>query len=624
MYCSNRFIRLLIATGSTLYPMAAMAELPSTVVVPPTCGANFSGYGLDGAGDSSQSVKVNDPAVPFTEAVRVTNASAKAEIYSVAQVCSSVSAIAKDDVLVATYWLRNANANPAAQILRVEPDFQNDTSFQQYLVTNAPVDRAGWVKYAVPFRMKEGQALGAASFQFRFGSTAQSFEFGGISVKNYGQLGNVLPKELEDSFAFYYPGRGDPNVPWRTAAKARIEASRKAALNISVVGANNSAVKGAVVTVRQLSTPFNWATSAQPSDLVGGPRRTEGVTPQERQRYRSAIRANFNSASMQNELKWPDWEDDRVTPIRALKWFADNGLRTRGHNLVWPNDTPDFLLPTDVRDPATPPATVAKRALDHIAELAGRLKGQIPEWDVVNEPYSNTYLAGRIAFPPLITESSGRLGNKAIADWFKAARRADPDSKLFLNEFTIFERLEPLKRDYTRALVQSIQAQGGPVDGVGFQVHFAASAPVIADMDESVRLFDPLVKYFSATEFDSVTLDQKLQADVLEDVATYVFSQPKFLTFQIWGFWDGIQDDGNGPLFARDFTLKPAGQRWQSLTRQVWRTNVRGTTDAAGRYSTRAFLGKYRISVFACGKLTDFVRDLTGNTEVSLPIICAK
>jgi hypothetical protein len=70
--------------------------------------------------------------------------------------------------------------------------------------------------------------------------------------------------------------------------------------------------------------------------------------------------------------------------------------------------------------------------------------------------------------------------------------------------------------------------------------------------------------------------------------------------------------------------LKPAGQRWQSLTRQVWRTNTRGTTDAAGRYSTRAFLGKYRISVFACGKLTDFDRDLTGNAEVSLPIICAK
>ena len=141
-------------------------------------------------------------------------------------------------------------------------------------------------------------------------------------------------------------------------------------------------------------------------------------------------------------------------------------------------------------------------------------------------------------------------------------------------------------------------------------------------MAETIEALDPLVKYFSATEFDSITIDEKMQADVLEDVATFVFGSPKFTTFQIWGFWDGNQDDGNGPLYTRNFKLKPAGAAWQKLTQQTWRTNARGVTNGNGKLTIRAFLGQYKITVFACGKYTTFDRSLGAPASFTLPVAC--
>lgn len=613
---------LLVLTSAVATAQPPATALPATQILAANCGTAFNGYGLEGSGDSAQTIAVSDPAVPFTQAVRVTNTKARPYPYNAVHKCTNVAPVKRGDLLVATFWVRNAGANPARNVLRIEPDFQNDAVYTQYLITNAPVDTASWTKYVIPFRMSQAEPAGSASFQLRFGAAAQTFEFGGISLVNHGLVALPLPPELTQTFAFHYPGRGDPNAEWRVAARARINTYRKAPVSLQIIDARGRAIKGATVSLRQISSPFNWATSVQPSDIVGGPRQTPGVTEQERQRYRTAITENFNSASMQNELKWPDWEEDKVTPIRALTWFAANGLRTRGHNLIWPNDTPDYLLPNDVRDPNTRAASVAKRALDHIDEIAGSLKGQIPEWDVVNEPYSNPYLAGLIALPPDIAQANGKIGNSAIPDWFKRARSADPAAKLFLNEYAIFERAEPIKRDYTKALVRYIQASGAPIDGVGFQVHYANSGPVFSDMAETIKAFDPLVKYFSATEFDAITLDEKLQADVLTDVATFVFGSPKFTTFQLWGFWDGNQDDGNGPLYTRDFKLKPAGAAWQRLTKQTWRTNTRGTTDAKGVFATRGFLGRYKITVFACGKYTTFDRDVNAPARFTLPVVC--
>ena len=49
-------------------------------------------------------------------------------------------------------------------------------------------------------------------------------------------------------------------------------------------------------------------------------------------------------------------------------------------------------------------------------------RGQIVEWDVVNEPFTNHALIDL-------------LGKDVLVDWFKLARQSDPDPRLFLNDY---------------------------------------------------------------------------------------------------------------------------------------------------------------------------------------------
>ncbi len=620
-------LALLTALPFTTAVATAIAQItPSgTPVVSVECSTVPSVLGLDGnMGDSAVAIAVSDNSVPFTRAVRIINAHAKAHTYDAFHYCNSISDVAAGDVVLATYWVRNASPESAKHAVRIEADFQlNSAPYSVDVVTNAPVDVGRWKQFVVPFRIKNTAPAGIKSFQLRFGAGAQTFEFGGVSLMNYGPIAGALPDALKQQLTFYYPGRGDPAVAWRTAALANIEATRKAPVVVRVINPDGSPATRARVVLKQTRSSFNWETSVQPSDIVGGPRATPGLSKADLNRYRAAIKANFNSASMQNELKWPDWEQDRDTPTRALDWFRVNGLVTRGHNLFWPGYEPYYLLPSDIRDPKTPNAQVRKRALNHITEIVGKFQGQIPEWDVINEPYDHYDLQGRVAAPPFTVQVRGRLGNAVVADWFKQTQKTDPATLLFINDYNIFSSLDPAHRDYIIEFTKNIQANGARVDGLGFQSHFVGNGPVFSEMADSLALYDPLVAHYSATEFDFISLDETLQADVLADYATFVFGSPKFNTFQLWGFWDGNQDDRNGPLYRTDWSLKPAGLVWQTLMRKTWRTNVAGRTDGAGQYAARAFLGRYQISVSACGKTTVFIRDIASAVSFTLPSGCS-
>lgn len=48
-------------------------------------------------------------------------------------------------------------------------------------------------------------------------------------------------------------------------------------------------------------------------------------------------------------------------------------------------------------------------------------------------------------------------------------------------------------------------------------------------------------------------------------------------------------------MFRRDWTLKPNGEAFYNTVFGDFWTDVRGTTDSAGAFATRAFLGRYSI-----------------------------
>jgi GH35 family endo-1,4-beta-xylanase len=570
--------------------------------------AHVGGYKDDG--DRVLPIAVDDTAVPFKTALRVTRKTAAEISYAAALIWPNTAAIKKGDLLLATLYVRNRSIDKGA--LNLDVSFQlKDEPYTPALSSATPVDTVAWQKYAVPFRALENYAAGTSTLQIRYSLKAQAFDVGGVEVQNFGSVAASIPASIADRFAYYYPGRNTANAAWRRAALARIEALRKGDMTVRVVDAAGRPMAGAKVQVEQTRSAFVWAstTSAQALVCKVDPEDSDRACPTEDQsgqrplttedfkKMREALLQNFNAVSFDNNLKWTDWHNDQQVALDGMAWLKRNNMPfSRGHNLIWPSFVPDYLMPQDVITRTSSPSDVKRVITEHFAQELGVLRGLIPEWDVINEPFSNTDVQGRIASPG-VKAIKGILPISAVAEWFQEARKQDPAALLFLNEFGILDNLNQVKQKNTLALLKDIQKCGGIVDGIGFQGHFGASGPVFDDMQKSIDDFAPLVKTMSLTEFDFETIDPKLQADVMEDVMTFIFSQAKFNLFQMWGFWDGDHWLGSAPLFTRDWQLKPSGAVWQTLTQKTWRTNAVGSTDATGHYRLKAFYGAYKISV---------------------------
>jgi endo-1,4-beta-xylanase len=100
---------------------------------------------------------------------------------------------------------------------------------------------------------------------------------------------------------------------------------------------------------------------------------------------------------------------------------------------------------------------------NHITTEAGHYRGQLYAWDVVNEPFNEDGSLRSDIF-------SRAMGSGYIADALRTAHNADPNARLYLNDFNI-EGLNA-KSNAMFNLVQSLKNQGVPISGVGLESHF--------------------------------------------------------------------------------------------------------------------------------------------------------
>nr|WP_294909021.1 endo-1,4-beta-xylanase [uncultured Lacibacter sp.] len=111
-----------------------------------------------------------------------------------------------------------------------------------------------------------------------------------------------------------------------------------------------------------------------------------------------------------------------------------------------------------------------------IYTIAGHFKGKVRGWDVINEMFAdgpagairnNTNTANATNNDVFVwSEYLGRdFGVKA----FKYAAEADPQAKLFINDYNL--EFSTAKLDSLIAYVNEIRARGAKVDGIGTQMH---------------------------------------------------------------------------------------------------------------------------------------------------------
>jgi len=387
----------------------------------------------------------------------------------------------------------------------------------------------------------------------------------------------------EDGTVTSWPVRQpEPEKPWRDAALARIEAQRKADLALRVIDAAGDPVAGARVSVRMLRHEFAFGSAVAAKFLVGD----DPNVPV----YRETVKRLFNRVTIESDLKWPHWEDpaNRDLAIEALRWLRENGCPVRGHCLVWAGWS---WMPEDIYELKDDPVALAIRVREHLIEEVQALRGQLVEWDVVNEPR-------------WYDEIQRRLGRDCMVDWFRLVREFDPTPKLFINEYGILSDSwgyyygAPSWKHY-KETIDFLLARGAPIDGIGLQGHFSWTLTppwqVLETLDEFAEFGKPLV----ISEFDIDIRDEQRQADYMRDFMTAAFSHPSVHGIIMWGFWEGRHWRPDSALFRLDWSVKPCGRVWEDLVLGEWWTDADVTTDREGRCSLRGFRGDYEIRICA-------------------------
>jgi endo-1,4-beta-xylanase len=175
----------------------------------------------------------------------------------------------------------------------------------------------------------------------------------------------------------------------------------------------------------------------------------------------------------ENELKWtalrPNAKDFNFQDADTLlSWAEQNGMKIRGHNLLWlrPDRNSDWLNNYDFG--ARPGAEAERLLREHVNTVCKRYGNRIFTWDVVNEAI-DPFTGGMrdMVF-------SRHLGDDCMGIVFDAARKAAPQAILVYNDFMTWGDNSARHREGVLKLLDRMKSRKVPVDALGVQSHIGA------------------------------------------------------------------------------------------------------------------------------------------------------
>ena len=586
----------------TTVPEGGTNVIAAGIVTPPSYGG-VSQTVVDVAGQS------------LTQAIQYVTTTATGNIWDKGNYINTIAAVAAGDVVLVSFWARCEQSLAETAVCATHAAFQvNTTPYTGEVsldITPGPI----WTQYFMPFKASVSHAAGAAEFTFSLNYANQTLQLAGFTAVDYGTSLSLWQLPVTQ---ITYDGR-DANAPWRAVAAANIAKNRMGDLTVHVVDAQGVPVSGAQVSVNMIRNAFGFGTAQAGHDFLPGASSDAGVaSPWDN--YRAYLPQLFNISVEENALKWQsvagDWGSswNLALGVASIDWADQHGLRTRGHNLIWPSwkNSPaavKTLAATDLR------TTVNQ----HIQDEVTALMGKVDHWDVVNEPFDNhdiTDLLGNC------TTANCEAGLDEMATWFTQARAIDAKPKLFINDYAILEGGggTTSHRDEYERIIKGLIARNAPLDGIGLQGHFATA---LTSPDDLMTLLDRYGAYKElwVTEYDITITDFLLAGDYTRDFMTVLYSHPAVAGFVMWGFWDGAHWKKNAPLFTQDWKLKPAGAAYYDLVFNQWWTCTGGSTDATGAYVANGHLGDYTVSVTVGAQTVTTTASLVkGGAEITVTL----
>jgi endo-1,4-beta-xylanase len=292
--------------------------------------------------------------------------------------------------------------------------------------------------------------------------------------------------------------------------------------------------------------------------------------------YSKTAADQFSVVTPGNEMKWQVVEPTRGTfdwsgGDRLVRFARAHGQLVRGHVLLWHNQLPTWL--TDgVANGTIDNAALRALLHQHITDEVIHFRGQIWQWDVANEFFTDSN-------PSMINPNDfwiSHLGTGVIADAFRWAHTADPHALLFYNDYNIAgEDGSNAKSDAAFAFVQQLRAQAVPINGVGDQGHLDLQFGFPTKMTQDLQRFADLGLKVAVTEADVRTfvnnataqvptnsLAPSAQAFYYDGMLKACLAVRSCISFTVWGFGDADSwvpgfFTGEGYAATWDVNLQP-------------------------------------------------------------------
>jgi len=265
----------------------------------------------------------------------------------------------------------------------------------------------------------------------------------------------------------------------------------------------------------------------------------------------SMLKRDFNSITAENQMKMANMFKapgvyDFKDGDEIVKFAKENNFRVFGHALIWHSSIPkwlknykgtneDFesLIKKYIQD------TVSHFAKEKIT-IEGKKVSIVEGWDVVNEAFTTG--AENSIFRK-------KMGENYVEKCFKWAREADPEVKLFYNDYNLESYPEKIQK--VQKMIKNFQDKNIPIDGIGFQMHIDHLNPKREIIENNLKkiIDSGLLIHFSEIDitvnreklFQKLNYEKALiQEEKYKEIAEIYMSVPKNQQFGItfWGMRD--------------------------------------------------------------------------------------
>lgn len=387
--------------------------------------------------------------------------------------------------------------------------------------------------------------------------------------------------------------------------KSRNLAHRKANCKLYVTDSTGRALAGQTLTLKQTNHKFLFGCGAFDMLSYTGELSGDELTFWKDRADKWLELFNYGTLP----FYWGTYEPEEGKPQqesrrKAAEFLTAHKVKVKGHPLCWHTECADWLLKYDNK-------TILDKQLKRIEREVTAFKGLIDMWDVINEVvvmpdydrYDNAVTR--------ICKDKRRIG--LVKETFAAAKTANPDSVLLINDFNTSVSYE--------ILIDGCLEAGVPIGAIGIQthqhqrywgteklervleryeqfglpIHFTENTLLSGDMmPEDIKDLND----YQVEDWPSTPQGEERQMRQLEEMYRILFAHPLVEAITGWDFADGAWLNAPSGVVRRDNSLKPSYLKLKEMIKGEWWTDCKIHTDENGYAMAEGFKGDY---VVCCG-----------------------